>query len=146
VVTTLAGSKNLVAGSTDGPGASALFDHPGGLCLIGTTLYVQDHAQYGPSTLRLIQLPGGAVTTQNYVSYNFGNSCYVGDSPVYDGSRYIYSGGRPFTKVDSSTWYGINIDTSPYNGFDAVCISGSDLYFTSSNDHVIVKLLNINTP
>jgi hypothetical protein len=144
VVTTLAGSTTGQSGATDGPGASALFSYPKGLCVIGAKLLVQDNTNSSsPPSLRLVQLPSGVVTAQHYSDTNIKNQNWVGDSPVYDGSLYLYSAGN--TKFDTSSWYGIYFNTSPYD-LSAVCLSGTDLYYTDAYGRVILKLLSITTP
>jgi len=47
-------------GSADGPGPQSLFTSPSGLALVGSSLYVSDTNN---STIRMVALPGGMVTT-----------------------------------------------------------------------------------
>jgi hypothetical protein len=58
-VTTFIGSAGI-SGSTDGTGAAALFNHPGGITLEGTFLFVADT---GNSTIRKVVISAGLVTT-----------------------------------------------------------------------------------
>jgi hypothetical protein len=58
-VTTIAGAAG-VTGTTDGIGAAARFDHPSGIAIDGTGLYVTDTRNH---TIRKIVLPTGEVTT-----------------------------------------------------------------------------------
>jgi hypothetical protein len=59
LVSTLTGSAG-VPGSTDGTGTAALFDHPVGITMSGTSLFVADT---GNSTIRIINISTGAVST-----------------------------------------------------------------------------------
>jgi hypothetical protein len=149
-VTTVAGSG--AQGLTDGTGTSAGFSQISGICVMGTTLCVSDYdTGRNRGVLRLIQLPAGIVTTQDYpvmstntynnVTYSQVNS--IGDSPVYDGSSYIYGVNGALTKVDTSSWYGIEAGAPGYS-FSALCMVGTDIYLTDSPDHVVLKLQSIS--
>jgi sugar lactone lactonase YvrE len=58
-VTTFVGTAGT-SGSTDGIGAAAFFNHPGGITTDGTILYVADS---GNSTIRAVVISSGAVKT-----------------------------------------------------------------------------------
>ncbi len=59
VVTTLAGIAGT-SGSTDGTGTAALFNHPVGITMAGTILYIADT---GNSTIRVIDISTGVSAT-----------------------------------------------------------------------------------
>lgn len=62
LVTTIAGNPNVLPGSTDGIGSSALFNNPLGICInsAGSTLYVTDS---GNSTIRVVPANGTSTTS-----------------------------------------------------------------------------------
>jgi hypothetical protein len=83
-VTTLAG-QTTTAGSSDGIGAAATFNHPTGITLMGSRLYIVD---YGNTRLRKLDLATNEVSTlvdssgrllQPYGITNAGGCLYVSD-------------------------------------------------------------------
>jgi DNA-binding beta-propeller fold protein YncE len=75
-VSTLAGDGAAAAASTDGMGATARFNGPARLCLLGSTLYVADSAN---RSLRAVDVTSGAVTT---VAGSSANSAATVDGPL----------------------------------------------------------------
>jgi len=79
-VTTLAGSVGL-SGNTDGVGAIARFNYPGGMVTVGANLYVADWANY---TIRKVVLSTGAVTTFAGSPLNSGSTDGTGASARFN--------------------------------------------------------------
>jgi DNA-binding beta-propeller fold protein YncE len=140
VVTTLAGSTSATSGSTDGAGTAALFNNPHGIGILGSNLCVVESSS---GSVRIVQPASGLVTTQVLPSNNWGFASYVGASPVYDGSLYLYScSGNLIYKTDTTSWYGIRAwgDGGSYNG---LCFAGTDMYVTDYNFHAVLKVVSI---
>lgn len=160
-VTTLAGTANPSAGSSDGRGSAASFYAPLGITTDGINLYVADMANH---TIRKIEISTGEVTTLAGSAGSFGFDDGIGTAARFgspwgittDG-KYLYVidfGWATIRKISISTGavttlaggaYGGSVDgTGTAAGFSApmgITTDGTNLYVADSWDATIRKVV-----
>src|SRR5512143_4098780 len=97
VVTTLAGSAG-VTGSTNGTGAGASFNHPAGITIDGTILYVADT---GNDIIRKVVISSGVVTTLAGIAGNPGSFDATGTAASFARPVGIASSGSILYVADT---------------------------------------------
>ena len=97
VVSTLAGSAG-VTGSTDGTGAAAQFNNPGGITTDGKNLYVADYLNH---TIRQVAITTGVVTTLAGSAGVSGSTNGTGPAALFYGPCGITTDGTNLYVVDT---------------------------------------------
>ena len=97
VVTAFVGTAG-VSGSTDGTGAAASFNHPAGITIDGTILYVSDT---GNNTIRKVIISSGVVTTLAGIAGNPGSLDATGTAASFARPVGISSSGSILYVADT---------------------------------------------
>lgn len=158
-VSTLAGTPGST-GSTDGTGASALFNNPRGIAVMGSDLYVADT---GNHTVRKVTL-SGIVTTLAGLAGTPGSEDGTGTAARFDSPRGIVSTGTSLFVADTgnhavrkiatpsgvvstfagsagSAGYADNPgDAARFSSPDGIAAVGSVLYVADRGNHAVRRI------
>jgi hypothetical protein len=145
-VTTLAGSTTGASGESDGFGTAATFSEPFGCCLVGSSLYVSEHAK--GTVVRIVSTAVGNVTTATTPSWGeYG----IGEYPVSASGEFIYRGlgkntsSTNFEKFDPSSWERVSVSLPQGFYSTAVCPVGEEVFMTDGINSVVLRITRINT-